>query len=57
MSHGSSHDVPDGWKLLAYSSNGIIAAIVNKSQNRYATQFHPEVDHTQGGDLSISTFI
>ena len=58
MSHGDqAMDVPDGWELLAYSSNGIIAAIVNKNQNRYATQFHPEVDHTQGGDLIISNFL
>ena len=35
MSHGDqAMDVPDGWELLAYSSNGIIAAIANKSQNR-----------------------
>ena len=58
MSHGDqAMDIPDGWELLAYSSNGIISAIVNKSQNRYATQFHPEVDHTQGGDLIISNFL
>ena len=58
MSHGDqAMEVPDGWELLAYSSNGIIAAIVNKNQNRYATQFHPEVDHTHGGDLIISNFL
>ena len=58
MSHGDqAMEVPNGWELLADSSNGIIAAIANEDQTRYATQFHPEVNHTQEGNLIISNFL
>ena len=52
MSHGDKAlTVPKKWKLLAVSSNGVIAAIANKENNRFATQFHPEVSHTENGKL------
>ena len=58
MSHGDrALYVPNGWNLLAESSNGIIAAISNKEQNRFATQFHPEVSHTEMGILLCIIFI
>ena len=58
MSHGDrALHVPVGWNLLADSSNGIIAAISNKEQNRFATQFHPEVSHTEKGNLIIHNFL
>ena len=58
MSHGDrALHVPVGWNLLAESSNGIIAAISNKEQNRFATQFHPEVSHTENGNLIIHNFL
>ena len=58
MSHGDrALYVPNGWNLLAESSNGIIAAISNKEQNRFATQFHPEVSHTEKGNLIIHNFL
>ena len=40
---------PKKWKLLAVSSNGVIAAIANEENNRFATQFHPEVSQTENG--------
>ena len=58
MSHGDrALQVPIGWDLLAVSSNGIIAAIVNEEQNRFAVQFHPEVSHTENGKLVIYNFL
>ena len=58
MSHGDrALHVPKGWDLLAVSSNGIIAAIANKEQNRFAAQFHPEVSHTENGNLIIYNFL
>ena len=46
MSHGDQvTKVPKGWEVLAESSNGVIAAMMNKSRNLVATQFHPEVHH------------
>ena len=35
--------VPEEWKILARSSNDVIAAISNEDNTRIATQFHPEV--------------
>ena len=58
MSHGDKAlDIPQEWELLAVSSNGVIAAIGNKNQNRFATQFHPEVSHTQNGGIIIHNFL
>ena len=58
MSHGDKAlMVPKKWKLLAVSSNGVIAAIANKENNRFATQFHPEVSHTENGKTIIKNFL
>ena len=50
-------EVPGGWSIEATSSNSIIASIVNKDKNRYATQFHPEVSHTKEGTQLLRNFI
>ena len=58
MSHGDQVDkIPEGWNILALSSNNIIAAVSNQEQTRFATQFHPEVAHTQQGRKMISNFL
>ncbi len=58
MSHGDRVKVvPDGWEILAQSSNNIIAAMANKNQTRIATQFHPEVYHTSEGDTMLDNFL
>ncbi len=49
--------LPDGWQTLAHSSNGVIAAMANGDQSRVATQFHPEVVHTEEGDLFLKNFL
>ena len=58
MSHGDRVEVvPSGWRVLANSSNGIIAAMANHNQTRVATQFHPEVYHTEKGSDIICNFL
>ena len=49
--------MPEGWKVLAHSSNGVVAAMANEDQTRVATQFHPEVSHTEGGSTIINNFL
>jgi len=49
--------VPDNWKIFAKSSNGVIAGLVNKNQTRIATQFHPEVSHTEEGNILLNNFL
>ena len=58
MSHGDRVEkIPPEWKVLAYSSNGIIAAIANEDQSMVATQFHPEVHHTKEGSKILYNFL
>ena len=49
--------LPDGWQILAHSSNEIIAAMSNADQSRVATQFHPEVVQTEEGNLFLKNFL
>ena len=49
--------LPDEWHTLAHSSNGVIAAMANKDQTRVATQFHPEVIHSEYGMTVIKNFV
>jgi len=49
--------LPTGWHTLAHSSNGVIAAMSNKDQSRVATQFHPEVAHTEAGEQILNNFL
>ena len=58
MSHGDRVEkMPDDWQVLARSSNGIVAAMSNLDQTRVATQFHPEVHHTEEGLKILSNFL
>jgi len=58
MSHMDRvEETPLDWDVTSYSSNGIIASLQNKTQNRIATQFHPEVVHTEAGNQILYNFI
>ncbi len=58
MSHADKVSVlPKNWQITAESSNGFVASLENKSEKRYATQFHPEVDHTEKGKEIILNFL
>lgn len=44
MSHGDQViKLPDGFRVVATSTEGIVAAIENEEANIYALQYHPEV--------------
>ena len=49
--------VPDSWSVIAESSNGVIAAMANSDLSRLATQFHPEVSHTEYGTDMLENFL
>jgi GMP synthase (glutamine-hydrolysing) len=53
MSHGDQViALPPGFRALARSENGVLAAIGDPTRHRYGLQFHPEVQHTpQGGEI------
>ncbi|KAK1785361.1 hypothetical protein P4O66_018740 [Electrophorus voltai] len=57
LTHGDSVDkVADGFKVVAQSGN-IIAGIANEQKKLYGTQFHPEVDLTEGGMDMLRNFL
>jgi len=49
--------IPKGWEIIAHSSNNIVAALANKDYTRIATQFHPEVSHTEEGNILLNNFL
>ena len=58
MSHGDQvTKVPDGWEVLASSTNGVVATMADKKRSLLATQFHPEVHHTLDGEKILSNFL
>ena len=58
MSHMDTVDrIPEDWMVTSHSSNGVIASLQNKHETRIATQFHPEVIHTEAGNQILSNFL
>ena len=58
MSHKDRvEETPLNWDITSYSTNGVIASLQNKAQNRIATQFHPEVVHTEKGNQILNNFL
>ncbi|PIU01208.1 MAG: glutamine-hydrolyzing GMP synthase [Bdellovibrionales bacterium CG10_big_fil_rev_8_21_14_0_10_45_34] len=56
MSHGDHVEaVPEGFEVLARSSDGIISAV--RGDRFLGFQFHPEVSHTENGKSLISEFL
>ena len=49
--------IPKDWEIIAHSSNNIVAALANKDHTRIATQFHPEVSHTEEGNILLNNFL
>ncbi len=57
MSHFDEvSQVPDGFGILGHTDT-CIAGIYNDSQKFYATQFHPEVEHTEYGRQILKNFV
>lgn len=58
MSHGDSVTaLPEGFKVLAHTTNTPQAAVANHDRQLYGVQFHPEVVHSQGGQALICNFV
>ena len=49
--------IPPGWEIMAESSNGVVAAMGHVESKRFATQFHPEVNHTVEGETILNNFL
>src|SRR5262245_49571246 len=57
MSHGDAAEkLPEGFKVLAHTTNSQSAAIANKAKKFYGIQFHPEVVHTERGVQILKNF-
>lgn len=58
MSHGDKVAIaPPGFKIIATSDNTHIAAMADEERNYYGLQFHPEVTHSERGQLIIQQFV
>ncbi len=58
MSHGDyMAKTPDGFALVARSEACPNVGIADETRGFYGVQFHPEVDHTQGGVDMIRNFL
>ncbi|MFT6378103.1 MAG: GMP synthase (glutamine-hydrolyzing), partial [bacterium] len=58
MSHGDHVETPpDGFRVIARSDSGVVAAIASQDERVFGLQFHPEVTHSQGGAELIQRFL
>lgn len=57
MAHGDTMtEVPEGFDVIAWSGD-LPAAIENRELGIYATQFHPEADHTEYGSAMFRNYL
>ena len=58
MSHGDKlESLPEGFEVIARTSNAPIAAIRNSEKRMYGIQFHPEVHHTIEGSEILGNYL
>jgi GMP synthase (glutamine-hydrolysing) len=58
MSHRDSvGTLPEGFRAIARTGQTAVAAMENSERKLYATQFHPEVAHTDFGQRIIENFL
>lgn len=50
-------ELPNGFRTTGSTASCPIAAMEDRERNFYATQFHPEVNHTENGHQMIDNFI
>ena len=50
-------EVPEGFEITAHTDVCPVAAMENRGKKLYATQFHPEVNHTENGTDMIKRFL
>lgn len=58
MSHGDKVEgVPPGFRAIAETDTTPVAAMENVEKQLYAVQFHPEVTHTEMGQVILKNFL
>ncbi|AHX11762.1 GMP synthase [Neorickettsia helminthoeca str. Oregon] len=58
MSHGDTvATVPDGFRGIARTEDCEFAVIANDQKKLYGFQFHPEVSHSENGEILLRNFI
>ncbi|WP_029894221.1 glutamine-hydrolyzing GMP synthase [Desulfohalovibrio reitneri] len=58
MSHGDHVEAaPEGFKVLAKTGSLDVAAMSDPARKLYALQFHPEVAHTDDGEIILRNFL
>ena len=58
MSHTDQvSELPAGFNVIAKTKTCKIGAFENREKNIYAVQFHPEVVHTENGNLILKNFL
>ncbi len=50
-------EIPEGFKITATTKHCPVAAMENTQRKLYATQFHPEVNHTENGNDMLKHFL
>ena len=48
--------LPEGYEVIAHTSNAPIAAVRSTKEPHYGVQFHPEVHHSENGKLILENF-
>lgn len=58
MSHGDEVvTLPKGFETVGSSENCKFAFVANESEKKYGIQFHPEVTHSEEGEILLKNFI
>jgi len=58
MSHGDHIiSLPDELEVIAYTENAPVAAVKHVNKEIYGVQFHPEVVHTDDGQIILRNFV
>jgi len=58
MSHQDSvHSLPKGFQKIEYNNEFSMTIIEKKKKNIYGIQFHPEVTHTENGNIIFKNFV